>query len=137
MDINEHDIRTAFDSEGSLSPSKSAGRICWRISICNTDLLWLELLKSYLIEHGYHPKMRVTNFPEGSKLKSIYRLDINRVLEIACFLKEFPPLTTRRQKRAAEFELWLHRPRQKRRFEHYPSSIKTVEQLLQYSKRML
>ena len=137
MDINEHDIRTAFDSEGTLSPVKHLGYTTWALSISNTDLHWLELLQEYLIQRGYHPKMRTSLHPDKPKWHTSYNLQIERVGEMARFIKDFPPLTAHRQKRAAEYELWMHRPRRNRGTPHHRSTVKAVEQMLKHSRRML
>ncbi len=111
MDINEHDIRTAFDSEGTLSTTTSRnGQVRWVIEISNTDLHWLELLTVYLEAHDYHPALRTMPRWKNPKWKTGYKLCIERKHEMARFLKDFPPLTAFKQQRCLEFALWFNRP---------------------------
>jgi len=137
MDINDHDIRTAFDCEGTLSPAKLPRKTTWTLRISNTDLHWLELLQTYLVEKGYHPKIRSFERPDKPKWVTGYTLRIERVAEMARFITEFPPLTTRRQKRAAEFRVWLHRPKFLRNRFTSPATINAVEQMLKHSRRLI
>jgi hypothetical protein len=137
MEINEHDIRSAFDGEGTLSPHTNSVHTVWVIQIANTDLHWLELLQEYLIQQGYHPKIRQTTHPDKPKWKDIYKLTIERVGEMTRFLTDFPPLIAHKQRRAAEFKLWLHSPQRKRWGGRHPGSVKAVEQMLKNSRRMM
>lgn len=137
MDINEHDIRTAFDTEGCLSPAHYPKRIVWDLEISNTDLHWLELVRDYLVAHGYHPHIYANTHPNRPKSRVVYNLFIYRNAEIARFLTDFPPLMAQKQQRASEFRLWLHRPKYLRDRSKSRSTIKAVEQMLKSSRRMI
>jgi len=99
-------VQGAFDGEGHLSKTGHGGREWWVLGISNSDLVWLQAIARYLTSRGYHPYVQYSGKQGSYGKKPIYSVVLRRRAEIKCYLIEFPPLMSSRQKKAAEFLLW-------------------------------